>query len=467
VKTAIEQLAVGVGKNVGRTIEVAAVDAAEPSLQCVQAFLGPRFGTTVARVVSTDAGREFAIDPTSAGATVSSTSVLIESSEGLTGAVILLVRRQLSNMATRVGHRIVGAVLGRLVSVVAGGVGVVLIAKDMWELRSGVMPIIAQEMKSKDTKERVQEELAKTISQQLGEQIGDLASKTADRIIDIWREFRRAHAKVLELTESNAGFKTFIDAARPDQLARIDELVGVISATEGDNGVLKRLQDGTLNTAVNRLSDPGMEIVRETRSIDTALLWTEFAGDKLGSVVAFEMHKRAKPQDFTKTSLARILSLDDRLAAVRLTGISRDARDVLFELDNADLKMLARSLAEPELDTLSRYLTGLQKSASQRVLRAVAQNPTRMQVLASPRVRDAVLASRDQDAAVAMMLRSELLPNPAIVIRDFQQVYDGEVSPTLLWEKHTVLISVVAVLSLLILLILKRVVFGRRRRAAA
>ena len=161
------------------------------------------------------------------------------------------------------------------------------------------------------------------------------------------------------------------------------------------------------------------------------------------------------------------MSLDDRLAAVRLTGISRDARDVLFELDNADLKMLARSLAEPELDTLSRYLTGLQKSASQRVLRAVAQNPTRMQVLASPRVRDAVLASRDQDAAVAMMLRSELLPNPAIVTRDFQQVYDGEVSPVLLWEKHTVLISVMAVLSLLILLILKRIVFGRRRRATA
>lgn len=467
VKTAIEQLAIGVGKNVGRTIEVAAVDAAEPSLQCVQAFLGPRFGTTVARVVSTDAGKEFAIDPASAGANVSPTSVLIESGEGLTGAVILLVRRQLSNMATRVGHRIVGAVLGRLVSVVAGGVGVVLIAKDMWELRSGVMPIIAQEMKSKSTKEKVQEELAKTISQQLGEQIGDLASNTADRIIEIWREFRRAHAKVLSLTESNSEFKTFIDAARPDQLARIDELVGVISATEGDSGVLKRLQDGTLNTAVNRLSDPGMEIVRETRSIDTALLWSEFAGDKLGSVVAFEMHKRAKPQDFTKTSMARILSLDDRLAAVRLAGISRDARDVLFELENAELKMLARNLAEPELDTLSRYLTGLQKGARERVLRAVAQNPARMQVLASPRVRDAVLASRDQNAAVAMMLRSELLPNPALVMRDFQQVFDGEVSPILLWEKHTVLISALAVLALLVLLILKRALFGRRRRAVA
>jgi len=467
VKTAIEQLAIGVGKSVGRNIEVAAVDAAEPSLQCVQAFLGPRFGSTVARVVSTDAGKEFAIDPASAGATVSPTSVLIQSGEGLTGAVILMVRRQLSNMATRVGHRIVGAVLGRLVSIVAGGIGVVLIAKDMWELRAGVMPIIADEMKSKATKERVQEELARTISAQLGEQIGDLATKTADRIIDIWRDFRRAHAKVLELAESNSGFKAFIDAARPDQLAKIDELVGVISAGEGDSGVLKRLQDGTLNTAVNTLTDPGMEIVRETRSVDTALLWTAFAGDKLGLVVAYEMHKRAKPEDFTKASLARILGLDDRLAAVRLAGISRDARDVLFELEDADLRMLARSLAEPELDTLARYLTGLKTSASQRVLRAVAQNPTRMQVLSSARVRDGVLASRDQDAAVAMMLRTELLPNPIVVVRDFENVYEGDVSPVLLWEKHTVLLSVMAVLSLLVLLVLKRIVFGRRRRAAA
>ena len=33
--------------------------------------------------------------------------------------------------------------LGRLVSVVAGGVGLVLIAKDIWDFRHGVLPIIA------------------------------------------------------------------------------------------------------------------------------------------------------------------------------------------------------------------------------------------------------------------------------------------------------------------------------------
>jgi hypothetical protein len=227
------------------------------------------------------------------------------------------------------------------------------------------------------------------------------------------------------------------------------------------------LSDGTLHTAVNTLSDPGMEIARETRSLDAALLWSTLAGDKVGPLVSYELHKRAKPEDFTKASLARIFGLNDRLAAVRLAGISRDARDVLFELDDADLKTIARSLSETELETLARYLTGLQKSAGQRVLRAVAQNPTRMQVLASARVRDAVLASRDQDAAVAMMLRSDLLPNPAVVTRDIRHVVDGDVSPVLLWERHAVLLSAAAVLALMMLLILKRLVFGSRRRAVA
>ena len=48
VKDAIEALATGVGKEVGRAIEVASQDAAGPALECLRAFLGPRYGSTVA-----------------------------------------------------------------------------------------------------------------------------------------------------------------------------------------------------------------------------------------------------------------------------------------------------------------------------------------------------------------------------------------------------------------------------------
>ncbi len=467
VKVAIEELAVGVGKNVGRNIELATLDAAEPALQCLQAFLGPRFGTTVSRVVASDAGKEFAIDPEAARANVSTTSVLIEGSEGIAGAVILLVRRQLANMARRIGHRIVGAVLGRLVSIVAGGVGVVLIAKDIWELRSGVLPIISDEMKSDATKQRVKEELADSIARQLEEQVRDISVSTADRVVEIWREFRRAHAKVLELAEQNPPFRAFLDAASPEQLPRIDELVGIIVADEGDAGVLKRLENGTLYDAVNRLTEPGMTIARDLRSVEAALRWSTLAGDRLDRVVEWELYRRARADSFTTASISRLLALDDRLAALRLTSVERDARDVLFELDNDELRKLARSLAEPELQAMARYMTGLRPDASQRIMRAVAQNPSKMQVLSSTRVRDAVLASRDQDAAVAMMLRNGSLPNPAVISADFQLVLDGQVSPVLLWERHSIVISVLAFLALVVLLMFKRLLFGRRRRVTA
>jgi hypothetical protein len=467
MKTALENLAVGVGKEVGRTIELSTLDAAEPALQCLEAFLGPRYGSTVARVVAMDAGREFQVDPAKGGASVSTGAVLVEGREAIAGAAVLLVRRQLSTMASRIGQRLVGSVLSRLVSVVAGGVGLVLIAKDIWDFRHGVLPIIADEMKSRATKDKVREELAKSISEQISEHSREISMAAADRIVEIWREFRRGHAKVLDLAERSQEFRRFLDALKPADLPRLDEVVALVLAVEGEPGLTKRLHNGTLQQAVTALPGPAMEIARDARSLEAALTWTALAGPALPKVVELGLHKRATAQDFSKSSLDRLLSLGDPLAIVRLAGIERSARDSLFEIDNAELKGLARGLAEPELETLSRYLTGLDRAAGQRVLRAVAQSPARMQVLASARVRDAVLSSPDQLAAVAMMLRADSGFDPFVIKDDVMLVYDGRVSSILLWDKHPVAISAAAILLLFFLLVLRRLLFGPRRTRMA
>lgn len=467
VKTALEGLAVGVGKEVGRTMELSTLDAAEPAVDCLKAFLGPRYGTTVARIVASDAGKEFQIDPAKGGASVSTGAVLVEGREAIAGAVVLLVRRQLSNMAARVGQRLVGSVLSRLVSVVAGGVGVVLIAKDIWDFRHGVLPIIAAEMKSRTTKDKVREEFARSISEQIGEHSNEIAVATADRVVEIWREFRRGHAKVLDLAERHEGFRRFLDALKGEDLPRLDEVVALVLTAEGEEGLMRRLQDGTLQQAVTALPALGMEIARDNRSLEAGLTWTALAGPALPKVVELGLHKRASARDFSKASLERLLSLGDTLATVRLAAIGRDARDTLFELDNAELKGLARSLTEPELETLSRYLTGLERSASQRVLRAVAQSPAKMQVLASARVRDAILSSPDQMAAVAMMLRADSGFDPFALRDDVTLAIDGRISPMLLWDKHPVSVTAAGIALLFLLLILRRLLFGPRRSRVA
>ncbi len=467
IKAALEQLAVGVGNEVGKQMEFASRDAAEPALACLKAFVGARYGETASRaVIEGDAGKGIAIDPNKGAAEMSSSAVLRESSGGIAGAAVLLMRRQLANMAARVGERIVGSVLARLVSVVAGGIGLVLIAKDIWDLRNGVLPIIATEMKSKENKDKVQEELAKTFAEQISGHVQEIGAATADRVIEIWRDFRSAHAEALGLAERNPKFKAFVDSLKPAALPRLDEVVALLLAGEGEAGILKRLDDGTLSTAINTLPAPAMDIARETRSIDTGLKWSALAGDDLPKIVEYSLYRRTQPDQLSRAALTRLLALNDQLAIVRLASIDRGARDTLFELPDNDLKNLARSLTEDELSSLSRYLTGLQKEPRERVLHAVAANPATIHSLSSESVRQAVVASADQSAAVSMMLRTGGGLDPGIISQDLRLVADGRVSPILLWEKHPFVIVGALFLTLLLLLLLRRLFFARPRKQA-
>jgi hypothetical protein len=464
MKKAIEALAVGLGKEVGKRIELATIDTAGPATQCMQAFLGRRYGTTVARIVADGAGKEYTVDPSKGGAHVSTGQVLAEGGQGIAGAVVLVVRRQLSSMAARIGQRIVGSILSKLVSVVASGIGLVLIAKDIWDFRHGVLPIIASEMKSKETKAKVREELAKSISEQINDGLKEIAEKTAERVVEIWLEFRRAHAKVIELAERRPDFKAFLETVKADDLPRLDEVVALVLAGEGEDGILKRLGDGTLHRAVTSLPGGALEIAREARSLETALQWAAVAGTSLPRVVDYELHRRTAPQAFTRASLQRLLGLDDRLAIVRLASLTPAARAPLFELETAELKALARALDEAQLDSLSLYLTKLDKAPAQRVLRAVAQSPVRMAELGKPGVRDAIIASSDQAAAVAMMLQVNAVPDPGVMLEHVNLVLNGRISPWLLWEKHPVALLATAILALAFLLMLKRLLFGSRQR---
>ena len=467
IKAAIETMAGGIGKAIGQRIELATVDAAEPATQCLQAFLGPRFGTTVARTVSTNAGKEFVIDASKGSASISTGQVLAEGSEGIAGAVILLVRRQLANMASRVGQRLLGAVLGRVISVVAGGIGVVLIAKDIWELRNGVLPIVAGEMKSPATRDKVQDELAKAMSEQIGEHVKEIGQRAADRVIEVWQEFRRAHAKVLELAEKDDGLKRFIDTVKPQNLARLDEAIALVLVSEGEPAVARRLADGSLHEAVERLPPAALEIARDQRSLDVGFKWAALAGDRLPKVLEHEIYRRNGPAEFTKASLTRILSLDDRVAMGRLASLKASERDLLLELPDGDLKKLGRTLNPAELTSLSTYLAGLERAAGQRLLAAVAHAPAKMQSVAPQTVRDAILASQDQAAAIGIMLKADGIFDVGTFIEEVGLVRDGRVSPRIILARYPTAIGVIGLLSLMMLMMLWRLLFGRRRIVVA
>ncbi|MEZ5842528.1 MAG: hypothetical protein R3D27_02185 [Hyphomicrobiaceae bacterium] len=463
IHKAIELLAANVGKGIGGSIDVVTADAAEPVSLCLSSFLGPRYGSSVARAITREAASAFVVKPGDVAPDVTTGDILLSSRGGLAGVAVLIVRRQLSRMASRIGQRVVGSVLGRLVSVAAGGVGLVLIAKDIWELRRGVMPIIAEELKSADTKARIREEIRLALAQEISDQMKEIAAATTDRVLETWTGFRQAHAQVLSLAERHAGFRRLLDETPAGRLARLDEIVAILAARHGEAGVLERMESGALRDALTGIDDPGMEIARDLKSVDAALAWQRLARERTGEVVRNAIHKRTTPETLQRAVLMRLLDLGDPLAVGRIAAVSPDVRLALLELDNDDLKRLARGLNESELVTLASYMTGLDKAPRERVLRAVAAQPARMQVLSSERVRDAIVASRDQLAAVAMMLRADALLEPTGLVEDVRRVADGAIRPILLWEKHPHVAGIAAVALLLILLMLRRLFsLGRR-----
>ncbi|MEM1371983.1 MAG: hypothetical protein AAGG72_07120, partial [Pseudomonadota bacterium] len=464
--SALEQVAVGVGEEVGERIGFASEDAAAPAALCMQAFLGNRYGTAIASAVSASASDDLQKSRDAGGANINTGTVLQQSTGGIAGIAVLLIRRQLANIARSVGQRLVGSVLARLVSVVAGGVGVVLIAKDIWDLRYGVLPIIATEMKSAATKETVRTELATTMRRQFEAQVAGIATATAQQVLQIWRNFKADHSKTLDLADTNTEFRRYLNRLRGDQLARLDEAVGIVAAKEGTPAVIRRLNDGSLDEAVTRLPQAGFQIAREQRSLAVALGWAAIAPSRLDEVVDLGLHRIAQPTNFTKQDIERLLGLQDRIAIQRLAKLPATMRETIFELPIEQRRSLARGLDETELATLAGYLTGLQSTPRKTVLDAVAANPGKMQLLASDNVRQAIVASADQSAAVKMMLRDQQLVDVAAITNDFKLILDGRISPSLALTKHPVVIGVFAFVLLLLFLMMRRLVAAPRSRQA-
>jgi len=139
---------------------------------------------------------------------------------------------------------------------------------------------------------------------------------------------------------------------------------------------------------------------------------------------------------------------------------------MLFTLAPSDLNSLLRSLSEDELKELAGYLSGLKLEPREKILRAVAADPAKMQILASRSVRERIIASSDQSAAVDMMLEPSAGLSTTAFIKDAKLVWEGRVAPFLLWDKHPQAVAIAGFMALILLVWLGRLFRPRRASGA-
>jgi hypothetical protein len=463
-KAAIAEMAAGVAKDAGEQIEKATSKVANPIIACVQTALQSRYGGAIAQVFAQESQKNLETKAEQPPVKIAASDLILNNAGTISGIVLIVTRRVIGAVVEGVGERIAGVIASRIVSSVAGLVGLALIAKDIYDAGEGVFPIVAERMKSDETKALIKTEVGKTIQADITQQTGTIAQETADRIYAVWLDFKQKYNRLLALSEKSPVFSDFLKDRRLDQLSKLGQIVDILYSTEGEQQIIERVNDGSLNKALLDLSDAGLTIATDEKSIAKALKWTEVAGQDLPRVVDLGVYRWLSPDGLSHEDLEKILSLNDKVAVARIANLDPEARVLILSLPADQMRDLARRLNDRQLSAFAEYERRLEPSAARRLSRAVSESPAIMEELSSEGLQHAIIKSRDQNAALTMVLHDDAsLISYGRIVKDAELVRDGVVGYRVFWERYWLSVAIAGFVLLLLLAWMRRLLFGYRK----
>jgi hypothetical protein len=461
-KSAIESLATAVATDAGAQIEQATKKVSNPVLECVQAALRSRYGAAVAQAFTADALNK--IETTNApGVSIGTKEFILQHPDAISGVLIIVTREIVAKIAQSIGSRIAGVIASRLVGLVASGIGVILIAKDVYEAGDGAFPVIAEQMKSDKTKAIIKDEIGKSLQADITTQAGVIAQQSADRIYGLWTDFKQKYYRLFALGAKDPGFLEYLkNFSSFEKLGKLAQLVDIINVSEGEPRIFARVADGSLNKALADLDDNGLKIAAEEKSLEKALRWAAAAGNDLPRAVESGLYRWLSPDEVTPENLRKILSLNDKGAIARLASLEPAARDVILSLPADLTQRFALRLTAAQLGAFADYQRNLQPAAARRLLGLAREDPAIMQELSGEGLRQAVIGSRDQQAALNMLVHEDAsLLSYGRIVKDAELVRDGAVGYRVFWERYWLSIVVAGFVLLVLLSWIRRLLFGR------
>ncbi len=379
----LDALSAAIGREVAKQVEAQFAQAASVALLCLQAYVGERYSQAFFELFAVRVQQEtqaLALDPLPAP----TSAALVDHRLALTGVATIVATQLIhrlsvklsEKLAQRVAGRIVGRILGRagssFIPVAGWVVGIGLIVYDLWEGGQGALPQIQEALQSEEVKQKIRQEIADAVRDDLPEQASMIALETAASLIEQWQGFCDAYAYVCMVAEENADFRRLLQETTLDELEAVANLVNFYMRHLGRAELDRALADGSLSLLLTA-PEAALTILSETYNTAETLAWVQLAGDALARVAAWGVHRRARPEEFTSATFAAFISLPKEEMAQKLLALSAEKRSALLKLPQETLIQLLEVQPVADLDWLAGYLLLPDQPQAQEVVTEVVE----------------------------------------------------------------------------------------------
>jgi len=429
-----------IGREVAKQVEAQFAQAASVALLCLQAYVGERYSQTFFELFASRVQQEtqaLALDSLS----VPPPGVQVDHRLALTGVATIVATQLIhrlsvklsEKLAQRVAGRIVGRILGRagssFIPVAGWVVGIGLIVYDLWEGGQGALPQIQEALQSEEVKQKIRQEIADAVRDDLPEQASMIALETAASLLEQWQGFCDAYAYVCMVAEENADFRRLLQDTTLDEMESVAGLINFYMRQLGRAELDRALADGSLSLLLT-MPDAALIILSETYSTAETLAWARLAGDALERVAAWGVHRRARPEEFTPATFTALISLPKEEMAQKLLALSAEKRAALLELSGDTLIQLLDTQPVADLDWLAGYLLLSDQQQAQEAAAEVVEGrlavgnlrnpaplitPTMASLFSSQLVTGAAEPG-EEGVEAATSMTNFALPNPPLLI---------------------------------------------------
>ena len=392
----LEELSTAVGAEVARRVETQFVAAASVALLCLKEYVGEQYSDQLFAAFE----RSVRADTQNVDLSASSPPILDAVQQhnlALMGVGAILVAQLVNRLAQKLTQKIAQRVAGKVVGRVAGKagsslipvagwiIGVALIAYDLWEGNAGALPQIQEALQSEEVKDKIRDEIALAIKDDLPDQAALIALETSVSLVEQWQGFCTDYGDVCQVADQNADFRSLLGYVALDELDSLAMLVTWFINQEGRRALDGAVIDGSLEQLL-AVSPEIRALIMDEMQPSEAVGWLAVAGERLDKVMALGMHRLAQPDEFDAYSLAAMLAVRETVDLQKLLALAPVQRDILLGLPADTLQALAADNSATELAVLANTMLEPVQSptSAAQIAEEVVQGSVSIAELAAP-----------------------------------------------------------------------------------